>query len=546
MPRFAQPEAGGSAITLETSEPLFFMATALNVCGYDSGLAESNPVRVKVRDELNAELAASAAARDARDALCVFIRQHATSDAAHNVAQYVSLSIYITPLPEMTPSVDASDLPMDAAQVVEILPLLRDFAAAVRLHSVWIEHRPEYEGLIDRIHTPLVKMILDTNIYLRLPVSSYDGRRFLVLLEPMLAPEETNARYNGVDSVVVVSPRAGTPETVPVDLIRHTYLHFLIEPLVYTRASSINRLLPLLKPVQKAPLEFTYKSDIVALVTECLIKAVEAQTMDVGIPVPAKPGSLRERADQERYDAQMSVYDRQAEEVRRRRVDLDMRQGWVLVDYFYNQLGAMQKAGTSIKDNMGPMVYGMDVERERSRDEKIAFLPTGSGGDAIRRAPRPLTGLDLAESKLMKGDLDGAGEIADAALKANPANAQALYLLGRIALMQGDPDGALDRLTQTVKLSHDPRTVAWAHIYLGRMYDIAQTPQRDKALAEYRAALASRDSQPDTKAAAEAGIKQPFALPKRTATSSDQEDDNAPLDPTGKAEKEAYRPTPSK
>jgi tetratricopeptide (TPR) repeat protein len=206
----------------------------------------------------------------------------------------------------------------------------------------------------------------------------------------------------------------------------------------------------------------------------------------------------------------------------------------------------MQKAGTSIKDNMGPMVYGMDVERERSRDEKIAFLPTGSGGDAIRRAPRPLTGLDLAESKLMKGDLDGAGEIADAALKANPANAQALYLLGRIALMQGDPDGALDRLTQTVKLSHDPRTIAWAHIYLGRMYDIAQTPQREKALAEYRAALASRDSQPDTKAAAEAGIKQPFALPKRTATSSDQEDDNAPLDPTGKAEKEAYRPTPSK
>jgi tetratricopeptide (TPR) repeat protein len=243
----------------------------------------------------------------------------------------------------------------------------------------------------------------------------------------------------------------------------------------------------------------------------------------------------------------MSVYDRQAEVVRRRRVDLDMRQGWVLVDYFYNQLGVMQKEGTSIKDNMGPMVYGMDVERERSRDQQIAFLPTGSGGDVIRRTPRPPTGLNLAESKLMKGDLDGAGEIADAALKANPANPQALYLLGRIDLMQGDPDGALDRLTQTVKLSHDPRTVAWAHIYLGRMYDIAQTPQRDKALAEYRAALANRDSQPDTKAAAERGIQQPFALPKRTATSSGQQDnaapgDDAPLDPTGKAEKEAYRP----
>ena len=407
MPRFAQPEAGGSAITLETSEPLFYLATALNVCGYDSGLAESNPVRVKVRDELNAELAASARARDARDALCVFIRQHATSDAAHNVAQYVSLSIYITPLPEMATSVDASDLPMDANGVVEVLPLLRDFAAAVQLHTVWIEHRPEYEGLIDRIHSPLVKMILDTNIFLHMPVSSYDGRRFLVLLEPMLAPEETNARYNGTDSVVVVSPRSDPPDAVPMDLIRHTYLHFLVEPLVVTRASSINRLQPLMKPVQDAPLEYIYKTDIVALVTECLIKAVEAQTMDTGIAKPVRPSAGRDRSALEHYDAEMSAYDREAEQVRRRKVDLDMRQGWVMVDYFYNQLGLMEKDGTSLKDNMGPMVYGMDVDSERNHIKQIVFLPEGSGGDVMRRTPRPLTGLDLAESKLRKGDWMG-------------------------------------------------------------------------------------------------------------------------------------------
>jgi tetratricopeptide (TPR) repeat protein len=200
------------------------------------------------------------------------------------------------------------------------------------------------------------------------------------------------------------------------------------------------------------------------------------------------------------------------------------------------------------------MVYGMDVERERHHDEQIAFLPEGSGGDVLRRTTRPLSGLDLAESKLMKGDLDGSSEIADAALKTNPANAEAHYLLGRIDLMQGNADEALDHLTQAVKLSHDPRTVAWAHIYLGRMYDIARDPddpgairpQRDKAVAEYRAALANRDSQPDTKAAAEKGIQQPFALPRRSATSSDQQDaapaDEKPLDPTGKAEKEAYRP----
>ena len=61
----------------------------------------------------------------------------------------------------------------------------------------------------------------------------------------------------------------------------------------------------------------------------------------------------------------MTAYDRQAEAVRRRTVDHAMRQGWVLTDYFYNQLGPMEHDGISLKDNIGPMVYGMDVDRER-------------------------------------------------------------------------------------------------------------------------------------------------------------------------------------
>lgn len=542
-PRIAQPEAAGSAITLETSEPLFYLAAALNVCGYDAGLTESAPVRLKVRDELNQELTASAPARDARDALCTFIREHALADPSRNLAQYVSLSLYLKPPPELTPSIDIADLPPDSTQVVEILPLVRTFAEAVRLNALWVEHRLEYEGFVDHIHNPLTQMVLNTNIYLHLPVSSYDGRRFMVLLEPMLAPSETNARIYANDFVVIVSPAAQPPDSVPMDLIRHTYLHYEIEPLIYARASAMDRLLPLLKPVQQAPLQFQYKSDIVALLTECLIKAVEAQIMDVGFPKPTKPDTVKDRSDYDRYQAQVAVYDRQAEAVRRKRVDLNMRQGWVLVEYFYNQLGAMEKAGSSLKDNIGPMVYGMEVDRERHHDEQIVFLPEGSGGDFIRRTPRQPTGLDLAEMKLMKGDVNGAGEMAEAAIKTNPANPQAHYILGRIDLMQGDPEGALDHLAQTVKLSHDPRTTAWAHIYLGRMYDIEQTPERDKAVAEYRAALANRDSQPDTKAAAEKGIKEPFTLPKRTAKSSDEPEE---LDPTGKAEKEAYRPTPPK
>src|SRR5665213_1580485 len=83
-PRIALPQSAGSAITLETSEPLFYLSVALNSCGYDNDLAASSPLRAKIRDEVNEQLAASAPARDARDALCGFIREHSLRDKGLN------------------------------------------------------------------------------------------------------------------------------------------------------------------------------------------------------------------------------------------------------------------------------------------------------------------------------------------------------------------------------------------------------------------------------------------------------------------------------
>ena len=545
-PRVVQPEAGGAAVTLETSESLFDLAAALNACGYDSDLDSSAPVRKKIREEINQSLAsAPPAARDHRDALCSYIRDHELSEPSLSLAQYISLSLYLNPPPQLTPSVGETELPPDATQVVNILPLLRNFAEDINLHAIWIAHRSEYEEFVNQVHDPLTKAVLNANIYLRMPVSSYDGRRFIVLLEPMLAPAVTNARIYGNDYIVVASPAENG--SVHMDQIRHTYLHYLVEPLVYARASAMDRLLPLLKPAQNAPLEFTYKSDISALLAECIIKAIEAQTMDVGVPRPKRPDQVKQRTDITTYEANVAAWEHEAEIVRRKQVDLDMRQGWILTEYFYDKIGAMAKEGISLREEIAPMVYGMDVEHERHHAEQIAFLPEGSH-DNVKRAPRQLKGMDLAEMKLVKGDTTGAEQMADDALKANPNDAQAHYLAGRIDLIHGDPNAAAEHFNKTLALTKDPRTLAWTHIYLGRLYDVARDPEhpdvdhpeRPKALAEYRAALAVRDAQPDTKAAAEKGLKEPFLLPRRQQST---DDDNEPLDPSGKAEKEAYRPS---
>ncbi len=523
------------------------MGAALNACGYDADLDTSLPVRAEVRADMNEALAASETARASRDALCAYIRLHHINDQAYDIGQYVSLSLYLSPPPELTPNVDETELPPQAAQVVNVLPLLRAFSSAIDLHYLWIKHRPEYEAVAQRVHDPMTQMILATNIYLHQPVSSYDGRRFLVLLEPMLSPALTNARIYGSDYIIVTSPTNVTTDVpVRLDQIRHIYLHYVVEPMVYSRGTAMERIQPLLRGVADAPLEFTYKSDVVALITECLIKAIEDHMYTIAGPAPVKPRGPHARADDEQYTAEKNAYDKETDLEQGRLVNLEESQGWVLVGYFYQALGLMKNNGDGLRDEIAPMIYGMDVDGETRHASTVIFSKTAAAADPLRPSPRTtrvLTNMDQAEIDLLQGKLDEAAARAEKEMT-NPKgdHGRALYVLARIDLMQGDPQKAMDGFELTLKATKDPRTLAWSHIYMGRLYDIQDPPERDKAKAEYKLALANRDSLPDTKKAAEEGLAKPFALPRRMPAKTD---DDA-FDPSGKAEKDNYKPDAAK
>ena len=543
----ARIEPGGSAVTLEYSEPLFEIASALNACGYDNDLEHSAKVRLEVRGEMNAAFGDSERARSSRDAVCGYLAQHRLSDAAGNVGQYVSLALYLSPPPELTPNVDETELPPQAAQVVNVLPLLREFSSAVQLHLLWLRHRAEYEALSERVHQPLEDMLLHTNLYLHQPVSSYDGRRFLVLLEPMLSPAVTNARIYGTDYIVVTSPdNEATGDPVRMNEIRHIYLHYITEPLVYSRGSAMERIQPLLRGVTDAPIDFAYKSDVEALLTECLIKAIEAHLYTLPEPPPKKPSATKARTELAAYDEEKAAYDRETAAAQTILVTKNDRAGWVLTGYFYRALAGMDKNGDGLRDEIAPMIYGMDVGGERQKAERTIFIKDDSAdpmGGRVAVPPRALRPIEMAEADLMRGRIPDAEDLADKEM-ANPTgdHGRAQYVLARIELMQGQPDKAMEGFEQTLKLSQDPRTVAWSHIYLGRLYDNMNPPDRTQAIAEYRAALAARDARPDTRQAAESGIKQAFTLPQRSAPRPANDADDTSLDPTGKAQKEAYKP----
>lgn len=565
-------EQAGSAVSLETSETMFTMATALNSCGYDNGLESSLPVRAEIRAEVSAALDRSVDVRESQIALCKYIASH-SQGGAQNLAQYVSLALFLSPPPELTLSVSEGDLSPDAGQVVGVLPLLQDFARKADLHLIFVRHHAEYEAATAQVHDSMTRLLLETNSYLHQPVSIYDGRRFLVLLEPMLSPQAVNARVYGSDYFVVTSPSRIDENTatkssygsrlsigshaggLQMEQVKHIYLLYQVDPLIYARAQATNRLLPILKVVQDAPIDFNYKNDIVAFTTECLVKAIEARTMDVGFDKPRKPGTVKARADIGDYNQALIDYERRAEAVRRKQVVLDMESGWVLTGSFYDSLMKEDKDGITLKDSIAEMVYGMDVPHEVDVAKKIPFfapdsnnLVAGAGVTRARAPKRTFSVMDQAELKLQKGDKLGAEEIAEKQLAANPSDTEAQYMMARLKLLGGEPQDAFDRFQKIVATGKDARTVAWSHVYLGRLYDAQQNPDRSKAVAEYKAALNTPGAQSDVRAAAEQGIKQPFAAPKRTIQNSDQrpEADDEELDPTGKKQKESYSPSEEK
>ena len=113
-------------------------------------------------------------------------------------------------------------------------------------------------------------------------------------------------------------------------------------------------------------------------------RAIEARTMDTGVPIYTAPADAR-RSDLERIDRERNAYLQKVAAIRQQSVAQSMAQGYVLTQYFYNQLGAFEHGPTSLKESIGEMVYGMDVDRERHKDQQIAFLPNGSH-DVLRRA----------------------------------------------------------------------------------------------------------------------------------------------------------------
>jgi len=486
-------EAAGNKITLDVSETLFSFFVGLNACGYDQELSSSEPIRNQVRADVIRTVAASSDAQFQRKQVCEFIKDHQSADASRNIAQYVSLALYTTEPPQFKSTIREADLPPDAQNVLGYLPVLQAFYDAANLHSLWTKYQPQYQSYVDRYHDQVANMILETDSYLRLPISGYVSRSFALYIEPLVAPGEVNARNYGVNYLMVVAPDHGTLKMQPV---RHTYLHYTLDPLALKRANRMQTLKPLLQNVANAPLDDKFKTDIALLVTESLIRAVEIRTAPV-----ARADNNEDRRDR----------DRRVEVARSHDVDQAMAQGFVLTRYFYEEFADFEKGEIGFQDSFAPMLTNLNLTlgREQRRAREVVFAKQGSP-DLVRATIRPVAdSLDAAEESLIAGDPKGAQEIAENALTSGSGDqARAAFILARASSLQGRMQEAIDNFQKTLQLGKDARMLAWSHIYLARIFDIQEN--RESALKHYNAALNVGDAAPDTKSAAERGLQKPY------------------------------------
>jgi tetratricopeptide (TPR) repeat protein len=161
------------------------------------------------------------------------------------------------------------------------------------------------------------------------------------------------------------------------------------------------------------------------------------------------------------------------------------------------------------------LLNAIDVGKEMKRAAQVQFASQAT--PELLRLSRPSDQLLLkqAEKRLAAGDPEGAQKLAQQAIDENREDpGRALFILAQVATMNRDMQGARGYFERALGVAHEPKVVAWSHIYLGRISDLQE--DRDAALVHYRAALDAGGSMPEVKAAAQRGINQPYEPPTKS------------------------------
>ena len=459
-------------ITVDGNEAMFTTMCALYASGFESEVSTDNwsAFRAQLRTQLRAQQG------PAVDAVREFYRHHESRDTGEMLSRYIWFGIVSGPAPKFQPRPRRDELPPEVLTLEGFSEVLSLYYTEQRIGQLWRQVQPVYTREIERLHDPISQIVLVANAYLRQLNDPGQARTFSIIVEPLVG-RITNVRNYGDHYSIVLS---GSDE-IPTDVVRHAYLHFLLDPLPLMYPHVVAAKGPVYNVAAKAPrLAPDLKDDFPSWFAECTVRAVELR--------------LRRLSPGER-------------EAALRANDAD---GYVLVRPLFDGLTGYEKSEPSMRNYFPDMIRAIDVKTEVARAGALAFAPASSepqnaqlAGEAVvpkrRAAPADLPNDPDAIAQLTAGErfiADRNPRAAEAAFKAvlakYPDQDRAWYGLGLVALLDHDGERAKEVFSRLTSGEHaaaeDPMILAWSHVFLARVLDAEGHLEQSKT--EYQAALA--------------------------------------------------------
>ena len=467
---------------------MFTTMCALLAAGFESNISADNwtTSRAQMRERLRQQQG------PAVEAVREFYRQHELRDPGATLSRYLWFGLVSGPAPAFKPALRRDELPPEVIALEGFSEILSSYYQEQKIGQLWRQVQPIYDREVERLHESVSQVVFVSSGYLREILDPYGPRTFMIVVEPLVG-RITNVRNFGDHYALVLSGG----EEIPVDIVRHALLHFLLDPLpmMYPHVIAVKR--PLFEKVAAAPLLAPdLKDDFASYFAECTVRAVELKLKRVS------PGE-REAA-----------------------MNRDDEAGYVLVKPLFAALSKFENAEPSMKLYFQELVRSIDAAAEAKRVATIKFAPAegvqpedvaASEEIARRRKALPTTVPNDAET--LAALTEGERRIADKNPRAAEASFQkvlvkypdqprAWYGMGLVALLDRDAARAKQVFGRLTTGEHaateDPMVLAWSHIYLARIYDDEGNPQVAKE--EYQSALAVEGGPEQAKQAAQKGL----------------------------------------
>jgi tetratricopeptide (TPR) repeat protein len=476
-------------ITVDASEPMFATMCALLASGFEANVSGENwrPLRAQLRDRMQHQQG------PAVEALREYYKQHDSADPGAALSRYLWFGLVAGPAPDFKPTMRREDLPPEVLALEGFSELLSKYYQEQNIHQLWRQMQPAYNSEIERMHEAVSQIVFVATGYLRAMAHPSEQRTFTIIVEPLVG-HITNVRNFGDHYAIVLSGA----DDIPADVVRHAYLHFMLDPLPlrYSHVIAVKR--PLFEKAASAPrLAPDLKDDYPSFFSECMVRAVELK--------------LRRMSPGER-DAALE------------RNDTD---GYVLVRPLFAALPKFEGSEPSMELFFPDLVRSIDVAAELKRVSTLQFAFADrqrntsdfSIEEVARRRAAAMPGTVPNDADAIAALTEGERRIAEKNARAAEASFQkvvakypdqprAWYGLGLVALLDHDGPRAKEVFGRLTTGEHaatsDPMVLAWSHIYLARIYDGEGQPRQ--AEAEYQAALTVPGGPEQARQAAQKGL----------------------------------------